>query len=116
MSTNPVITIHEGNFEAEVIKAPVPVLLDFNTTWCPPCRLLAPILHKLAEENAGRIKVGTVDGDEQAEMAARFRIKAFPTVVALVGGKEVARHLGLTSKERLLQLVAAHVGARPVAA
>lgn len=107
MSSNPVIAIHEGNFESEVVQSWVPVLLDFTTTWCGPCRVLAPILHGLAEENAGRIKVGTVDGDEQAALAARFRIRGFPTVIALVGGKEVGRQLGVTSKEKLLGLVAA---------
>ncbi len=116
MTTNPVRAIQETEFEAEVVRAQVPVLVDFTTTWCSPCRLLAPILHKIAEEGAGRLKVVAVDGDEQAALAARFRIKAFPTVIAFAGGKEVARHVGLTTKEKLLQLVQAHTEPRSLQA
>ena len=116
MSANPVRSVHEQSFESEVLQAGVPVLLDFTTTWCPPCRLLAPILHKLAEENAGRVKVVTVDGDDQPALAARFRIKAFPTVIAFAGGKEVARHVGLTTKDKLLQMVQAHAAPRSLGA
>jgi thioredoxin 1 len=108
MTTNPVRTIREDDFESEVVRAPVPVLVDFTTTWCSPCRLLAPILHDIAEERAGQLKVVAVDGDEQAGLAARFRVKAFPTVVAFAGGKEVARHVGLTTKDKLLRLVQPH--------
>lgn len=116
MSANPIRSIREDNFESEVTHAPVPVLLDFTTAWCGPCRLLTPILHKIAEEGAGRLQVATVDGDDQSAIAARFRVKAFPTVIAMVGGKEVARHVGLTTKEKLLQMVAAHTAPRSLQA
>lgn len=114
MSTRPVHSIiheitGEDDFEAEVVRSAVPVLVDFTTAWCPPCRQLAPILHKLAEEHAGRVKVVNVDGDAQAPLAARLRVRGFPTVVAFAGGREVGRHLGLTTRDRLLQLVQAHV-------
>jgi thioredoxin 1 len=99
--------ITEQSFEAEVLGAEVPVLVDFNTTWCAPCRALAPILHKLAAEKEGSLKVVTVDGEESAALAARLRVKAFPTIIAFSGGKEVARHVGLTTKEKLLRLVEA---------
>jgi thioredoxin 1 len=109
MSTVPVRPVDERSFEAEVLAAKVPVLVDFTAAWCGPCKALEPILHRLAEENAGRIEVRTVDGDEQAALAARLRIKAFPTVVAFAGGAEVGRHVGLTTREKLLRLVEAHV-------
>jgi thioredoxin 1 len=105
MSNHPVRSIAEQDFDTEVVRSAVPVLVDFTTTWCGPCRVLAPILHKIAEEGAGRLAVVAVDGDDQAGLAARFRIKAFPTVIAFAGGKEVARHVGLTTREKLLQMV-----------
>ena len=105
MSTNHVHTITDHNFDAEVLASQVPILVDFTATWCPPCRALAPILHAVAAEHEGRLAVGTIDGDACPSLAARFRIKAFPTVIAFAGGKEVARHVGLTTKAKLLKLV-----------
>jgi len=97
--------ITEGTFEAEVLESPVPVLVDFATGWCPPCRVLAPILKQLAAENEGRVKVVTVDGDECPALAAKFSVRGYPTVVAFAGGRERARLLGATSKEKLMQMV-----------
>ncbi|AUX30820.1 MULTISPECIES: co-chaperone YbbN [Sorangium] len=105
MSMNPVHEINELDFNAEVLEARVPVLVEFTAEWCPPCRALAPILHKVAEEGAGRLKVVAVNGDRSPALARRFGIRGLPTVVAFAGGKEVARHVGLTTKEKLLKLV-----------
>jgi len=107
MSTTSVRSVTEQTFEAEVATAAVPVLVDFTATWCPPCRQLTPILHAIAAESAGRLKVVEVNGDDQPRLAARFGIRAFPTVIAFAGGKEVARHVGLTTREKLLQMVGA---------
>src|SRR5262245_39925065 len=101
-----VSAVTDQSFEAEVLASRVPVLLDFTTAWCPPCRALAPVLHRLAEENAGRPAGRPVDGDDQPALAGRLRIKASPTVVAFAGGEEVGRHGGLTTGEKLLRLVA----------
>jgi thioredoxin 1 len=110
MSQDHVRPVTDQTFEAEVLSAEVPVLVDFTATWCPPCRALEPILHALAAENAGRLAVRTVNGDDHAALAARYRIKAFPTVIAFAGGKEVARHVGLTTGRKLLALVAGALG------
>ncbi|WP_437680220.1 thioredoxin family protein [Sorangium sp. So ce131] len=105
MATSSIQEINEQSFEAEVLQAGVPVLVDFTAAWCPPCRALAPILHKLAEEGAGRLKVVAVDGDRCPSLARRFGIRGLPTVIAFAGGKEVARHVGLTTREKLLKLL-----------
>jgi thioredoxin 1 len=98
-------TINEENFEAEVLGAEVPVLVDFTAAWCAPCRALEPVLSALAKEGLGRMKVGAVDGNACPSLAARYGVRGFPTVIAFVGGREVGRQLGLTSKHKLLTLI-----------
>lgn len=105
MTKDEMIEINEQTFEAEVLGADVPVLLDFTATWCAPCRVLKPILAKLATEGAGRFKVRVVDGDENPGLAVRYGVRGFPTTIAFANGKEIGRQVGLTTKERLLKLV-----------
>jgi thioredoxin 1 len=105
MSTPPAVVVTEENFQQEVLESPIPVLVDFATEWCPPCRVLATVLHGLAPEVEGRAKIVSVAADEHPSLAARFSVKGYPTVVAFGGGKERARHLGATSKAKLLKMV-----------
>ena len=105
MPANHVRPVTEENFEAEVLESPVPVLVDFATAWCPPCRVIAPILQRLAAENEGRVRVASVDGDACPALAARFSVRGYPTVIAFAAGKEQARHLGTASREKLMQMV-----------
>jgi thioredoxin 1 len=97
--------IDESSFEAEVLQAVQPVLVDFTAAWCPPCRALLPVLEQLAERRAGRLKVVSVDADGCPELAARLGVRAFPTVVAFTKGREIGRHLGLTSLSKLEKLL-----------
>jgi thioredoxin 1 len=103
---NPLPELTTQNFDHEVLEADVPVLVDFTAPWCAPCRALTPILHALATEGADRLRVATVDGDAYPDIAARFRVKAFPTVIAFHRGKEIGRQVGLASKERFAKLLA----------
>ena len=68
------LNITSLNFENEVLNADKPVLLDFYADWCGPCKMLAPVLHEIAEENAGTLKVGKINVDEQMELAMRFQV------------------------------------------
>lgn len=95
-------------FDDEVLASDVPVLVDFTTAWCGPCKALTPILARIAAEGAGRVKVCAVDGDAQPELITRFGVRGYPTVIAFGGGRELARNLGLAPRERLLRLVEAH--------
>lgn len=105
MTKSAMRTFDDATFDAGVLASPRPVLVEFGAAWCGPCKALAPVVGKLAEERAGRIDVGVVDVDEAPGVAARLGIRGVPTLVVFVGGREVARHVGLTSHARLTQLV-----------
>jgi len=93
----------DANFESEVLKSDLPVLVDFTATWCGPCKQLAPIVEKLADENEGKFKVGKLDIDESKEIAAKYGIRSVPTVLVFRGGQKTNQHIGLTTKEKLLK-------------
>ena len=101
------IILTESNFESEVLKSDVPVLVDFWATWCGPCRMLAPTIAKIAEEQQGKIKVGKVDVDEEPGIAQRFNIFSIPTIIVFKDGKELARTVGVTDLNGLKRLAGA---------
>lgn len=102
MQTRLVRPITELTFDEEVLGAPVPVLVDFTAPWCAPCRALAPILEQIAQESRGLREIVSVDGDESPALAARCGVRGFPTLILFAGGREVARRVGLCSKQQLL--------------
>ena len=93
------------NFETEVLQSDKPVLLDFYANWCGPCKMLAPVLHEIAEENADTLRVGKVNVDEQMELAMRFQVDSIPMLVLFKDGKAVAKTVGYRSKAELTKLV-----------
>lgn len=99
------VTITKENFEAEVLNAEIPVILDFWATWCGPCRMIAPTLAEIAGEYAGKIKVGKVNVDEQMELAVQFGITAIPTLIVFKGGEKVNEAMGVMSRDEILALV-----------
>ena len=92
------IVLTEKNFEEEVLNSDKPVLVDFWATWCGPCRMLAPTIAKIAEEQEGKIKVGKIDVDEEPELAAKYGIASIPTLMVFKGGQVVRFSVGVQSK------------------
>jgi len=95
------VVITKNNFESEVLNSNIPVLVDFWATWCGPCRMLAPIIEEIANENQGSLKVGKVDVDEQSELAMKFGIMSIPTLILFKDGKPVAQSLGYKPKAQI---------------
>ena len=100
------IELTSANFEAEVLKSDKPVLVDFWAPWCGPCRMLAPFVAQIAEEKAGTLKVGKVNVDEAADLAAKYGINSIPALFLFKDGKIAARTVGFMKKEDLERFVA----------
>jgi thioredoxin 1 len=85
----------DQNFDAEVLKSDQPVLVDFWAEWCMPCRMLAPTIEKLADNYAGKVKVGKVDTDSNRDTAMKYGISAIPTVILFKNGQVAQKFVGL---------------------
>ena len=100
------LKITRENFENEVMKSNIPVLIDFWAPWCGPCRMMGPIIEQLAEEYEGKAKVGKVNVDEEGELSQAFGVMSIPTIVFVKDGKVVRQAVGATPKaevEAMLQ-------------
>ena len=95
------IKLTDQNFEQEVLRADLPVLVDFWASWCGPCRMLSPVIAEIAEEYAGKVKVGKVNVDEQPNLANRSEIASIPTVMLFKNGEVVSTSLGYRPKNEL---------------
>jgi thioredoxin 1 len=96
-----VADLTDANFEQEVLKSPVPVLVDFWAEWCMPCKMIAPTVAELAGEYAGKIKIGKVDTDSNRQISMKFNISAIPTLIFFKDGQMVKKFVGLQQKKDL---------------
>lgn len=90
-----------ANFEEEVLKSDVPVLVDFFADWCGPCKMMAPVVEELAKELEGKVKIGKCNVDEEMEVAQKYRVMSIPTFIIFKGGEAISVTVGGVSKADL---------------
>ena len=105
-----VLEVSDATFENEVLKAGRPVVVDFWATWCAPCRVLAPVVEKLAERHAGSVQFYKLNIDENASTPQRYAVKGIPTLIVFDGGREVERIVGAVSLDALSRTIDKYVG------
>lgn len=96
-----VLELNKDNFESEVLKESGVVLVDLYATWCGPCKALAPVVHKIAEENEGSVKVAKIDIDQNMEIAKEYGVQSIPTLLFFKDGEVKESMLGLQDKEKI---------------
>ena len=96
------IEINDANFETEVLKATGPVLVDFWAEWCGPCKMIAPVLEEIAREQGDRVKIAKVNVDHAPALAARFDVRAIPTLLYFAGGQLRHQTIGAASKKAIV--------------
>ena len=97
-----VMEITDSNFNTEVIKSDIPVLVDFWAVWCGPCKMVAPEIEKITEEKAGVLKIGKLNVDENRDTAIKYSITSIPSLLLFKDGQMVKKLVGAMSKDRIL--------------
>ena len=97
--------VTDGNFDAEVLQSPTPVLVDYWAEWCGPCKMIAPILDDVAKEYSGKLKVAKLNIDENQETPAKYGIRGIPTLMLFKGGSIEATKVGALSKSQLTAFI-----------
>jgi thioredoxin 1 len=110
MAAENVQTFTDGNFETSVLKAGVPVLVDFWAEWCGPCKRLAPTIDALAADYAGKITIGKLNVDDNPNTAFKFQIRGIPAVLLFKDGAVVESVVGLAPKEDFKKVIDRHLG------
>lgn len=103
------VEITDSNFESEVVKSTVPVLVDFWAAWCGPCKALAPAVDAIATEYQGRVKVGKLDVDENGSTSAKFNIRGIPTLLLFKNGQVTEQIVGLVDKSAIAKALDKHL-------
>jgi thioredoxin 1 len=106
MASEKVMAFTDANFDQEVIKSDIPVLVDFWATWCAPCKAIAPLVDTVADEYAGKVKVGKVNVDENQATPGKFGVRGIPTLILFKGGVVVDQIVGAVPKSQLDALLA----------
>ncbi|MEI8064475.1 MAG: thioredoxin [Verrucomicrobiota bacterium] len=110
MASKNIVTLTGANFDQEVTKSAVPVLVDFWAEWCGPCKMIAPVLDELADEKVGKLKIGKVNVDDAQDLAGKYGIRSIPTLLIFKGGVVKEQVVGMTGKKDLEKKLAAYLG------
>ncbi len=103
------IELSETNFEQEVLKTNLPVLVDFWAAWCGPCKMIAPIVDEIAGEYESKLKIGKVDVDNNQQIAMKYGIRSIPTLLVFKNGKVVEQIVGAAPKKSLVEKLSKHL-------
>lgn len=103
------ITLTDENFETEVLKSKIPVLVDFWASWCMPCKMLAPIIKEIADEFQGKIKVCKLNVEEASATSVEYSIMSIPTLIIFRDGEEKDRIVGTTPKIKIISIIRAYL-------
>ncbi len=100
-----IVNINEKDFEKEVLKSDIPVLVDFWATWCGPCNMIAPLIEKMAKEYEGKMKVIKIDIDSNSNIASELGIRSIPTLIFFKNGDIVDQVIGVVSEMQLKKII-----------
>jgi thioredoxin 1 len=109
MASANTIEITDANFESEVLKAELPILIDFWATWCGPCRQIAPTIDALADEYKGRVRIGKMDVDQHQIVPQQYGVRSIPTLLIFKGGKVVGQVVGAVPRAKLEAEIQKHI-------
>ncbi|AGV11679.1 TPA: thioredoxin [Haemophilus influenzae] len=104
-----VLHINDADFESVVVNSNIPVLLDFWAPWCGPCKMIAPVLDKLAPEFAGKVKIVKMNVDDNQATPAQFGVRSIPTLLLIKNGQVVATQVGALPKTQLANFINQHI-------
>ncbi len=103
------VVINDSNFESEVLKSGIPVLVDFWAEWCAPCKLIEPLVDQIGGEYAGKVKIGKLDVDSNPQISMQYNIRSIPTLLIFKNGQPVEQIIGAVPKNVILDKLTPHL-------
>jgi thioredoxin 1 len=103
------LTLQDDTFDQDVLQSDVPVLVDFWAVWCGPCKMMGPVMDQIADEYAGKVKVGKLDVDSNPTAASRFQVRGIPTLLLFKNGSVVEQVVGAVGKDKVAAMLNGHI-------